>query len=272
MLWGEDASAVEPAPEFPKTISVEDSYANVYVQPEGVQAELERLSASLLKRLECVGRSSHRTDGNRAELVDEPATLGAASSTSQQRRWAMYPTQLRLSLAKRGTWGRESRSAPLPVDILDLALPVDQRVARLVKTFTGLARAILGSSQFELVIINLAVADLSATPLSRSIAAAFAKPQPPRPREDDGEIDETFLAALPPDMRAEVEAQLGRPAAKKARTAAPVVVDLDAADDDDGEDERSPKLDDDAVQCEQCRIWLVPWAIDSHRAALHRSM
>ena len=266
MLWGEDASAVEPAPEFPKTISVEDSYANVYVQPEGVQAEFERLSASLLKRLECVGRRADGTDVNRAELVDEPATLGAASSTS--RRWAMYPTQLRLSLAKRGTWGRESRSAPLPVDILDLALPFDQRTTRLVKTFTGLARAILGSAKFELVIINLAVADLSATPPSRSIAAAFAKPQPPRPREDDGEIDETFLAALPPDMRAEVEAQLGRPAAKKARTAAPVVVESD----DDGEDERSPKLDDDAVQCEQCRIWLVPWAIDSHRAALHRSM
>jgi len=270
LLWGEDASAVEPAPEFPKTISVEDSYANVYVQPEGVQAEFERLSTSLLKRLECVGRSSHRTDGNRSELVDEPATLGAASSTS--RRWAMYPTQVRLSLAKRGTWGRESRSAPLPVDILDLAIPFDQRASRLVKTFSGLARAILGSSKSELVIINLAVAELSATPPSRSIVAAFAKPQPPRPREDEGEVDEAFLAALPPDMRAEVEAQLGRPTAKKARTAAPVVVDLDADDDDDGEDERSPKLDDDAVQCEQCRIWLVPWAIDSHRAALHRSM
>ena len=57
MLWGEDASAVEPAPEFPKTISVEDSYANVYVQPEGVQAEFERLSTSLLRRLECVDRA-----------------------------------------------------------------------------------------------------------------------------------------------------------------------------------------------------------------------
>ena len=157
--------------------------------------------------------------------------------------------------------------------MLELTTPFDERVARLVKAFVPLARAILGSSKsYELSVINLAVVELSSTPPSRGIAAAFAKPTAPRPREP--EVDEAFLAALPPDLRAEVEAQLGRPAAKKARAAAASVpIVLDADDDDEGdEDERSPKLDDDAVQCESCRIWLVPWALDSHRAALHRSM
>lgn len=73
----------------------------------------------------------------------------------------MYPTQCRLSIARRGMQlaHRESKSIPLPVDILDLSIPRDTRTQKLIKLFDSVLRKMIGSKPFELTMCARAKLD-----------------------------------------------------------------------------------------------------------------
>lgn len=118
-----------PTPEFPKQISVEDSYLRAKTPTIALALEkIALLATSLLARLEL-------------ELVDEPASL--VSPPPASRTWARHPTQIRLTL--RGGPGAGSKTVPMPLDTLDLEGPPRAvRAEALAAAFGALFRKMVG--------------------------------------------------------------------------------------------------------------------------------
>lgn len=108
-------------------ISVEDSYLRAKLPTVSLALDkIRSLSTSLLNRLEL-------------ELVDEPLSL---LPTTAPRTWARHPTQIRLTL--RGGPGAGSKTVPMPLDTLDLAVDKGERAEKLSMAFGSLFKKMIG--------------------------------------------------------------------------------------------------------------------------------
>ncbi|EJT97868.1 DNA/RNA polymerase [Dacryopinax primogenitus] len=237
LLEGRDNEPVKMSPEFPLTISVEDSFDQQRgtLDWSGVLTEIETLANSLLRRLEI-------------ELVDggELETLGReAVKPDRRRKWQRYPSQIRLTI--RGghsrqiayNANRESRSAPLPVPVFDLDIPRTERAQGLIRQpLAGLAKQILDKGgepveKYEFSIINIAVTNLQTTTPTKAINAFFAASpwdkqenkrirhshEAKEPASSNGskrrrrtlppDIDINMIKELPADIRDEVVREYG---------------------------------------------------------------
>ncbi|KZO95091.1 DNA/RNA polymerase [Calocera viscosa TUFC12733] len=180
LLDGKDEEPVKSSPEFPLTISIEDSFdeRRGTLDWQGVLQEIEILANSLLRRLEI-------------ELVDGGEIDGIRSDSSlpkPPRKWQRYPSQIRLTIrgghSKEIAYNanRESRSAALPVPVFDLDVPRVERAQALVRQpLAGLAKQILDKGmerktveKYEVSIINIAVTHLQITTPTKSINAFFS--------------------------------------------------------------------------------------------------
>lgn len=108
---------------------MEDSYLNTKTFDEAL-AKINVLALSLIARLE-------------NELVDTPPPLWPANAGSSSiapaakdavstPAWVRYPTRVRLSY-RSGRTGRESKSATMPIDALDITVSKEKRASDLTK-------------------------------------------------------------------------------------------------------------------------------------------
>ncbi|KZT56440.1 DNA/RNA polymerase [Calocera cornea HHB12733] len=239
LLDGKDEEPVKPSPEFPLTISIEDSFdeRRGILDWSGVLREIEILTNSLLRRLEI-------------ELVDGGEIEGVRTDPSPSqppRKWQRYPSQIRLTI--RGghsreiayNANRESRSAALPVPVFDLDVPRIERSQALIRQpLSALAKQILDkgveskiTEKYEISIINIAVTHLQITPPEKAINAYFSSEtiigessmntshersaigvahingsKRARPSHASG-LDFGMLRELPPDIREDVLREYG---------------------------------------------------------------
>lgn len=137
LMHGDDQEPVHPSPEYPAQISVEDSHYGITSFEQAIK-ELRKLCVHLLQRLS--EDLTEDMDGN--PLLP---TNGGTSGAHTRTYWALYPTNLRLSI-RIGYEGyaRQSVSTRFPVDALDDTHPAERRADRLVKdTLTVMLRKLL---------------------------------------------------------------------------------------------------------------------------------
>ncbi|KAH9875101.1 hypothetical protein J1614_004589 [Plenodomus biglobosus] len=135
LLNGSDDSEVGKARDVPKQISIEDSYIRLDTLDEVIK-ELTMLAKSLLKRM--------YTDLLEDDSDDDGVATDAATSTAvtTSKRWLAHPRTIRLSTRSRPpqnpdgsrnrSFGRTSRSAPMPNFALSLKENMDTIVEKLV--------------------------------------------------------------------------------------------------------------------------------------------
>lgn len=158
LMNGLDDSEVGQARELPRQISIEDSYARLDTYDEVVQ-ELKILSRSLIKRMHI-------------DLLEH----GNNDDELPNRRWLAHPKTLRLSTRPRGaqdpvtgmrarSFQRVSRSAPLPMFILNLNDNVDAIANKLVdESLLPLFRKLHPEkSGWNLSLLNVAVTNMVET-------------------------------------------------------------------------------------------------------------
>ena len=135
LLHGVDDTEVKPATDIPTQISIEDTYKGLNEMVE-IQAELRKLSASLLRRMHIdltEDASPHPPGGDGDGSAEEASGPG--------RKWIAHPKTLRLSTAPKWStsdgkpymFGRASRSQSLPAFVFNLQAEPAQRAGRLVE-------------------------------------------------------------------------------------------------------------------------------------------
>lgn len=147
LLHGIDEEPVKPNPEYPRQISVEDSYARSMKRPLGkIREQMQALVVDLLDRLE-------------DELMDDASSGGiwrplehahgskVKTAESSKRTWKRFPRQFRLAL--RLDWdhpgGRDSKSIVMPAFIFDTQRSVTDRAEALMsKIGVSLLKELLG--------------------------------------------------------------------------------------------------------------------------------
>ncbi|KIW01084.1 hypothetical protein, variant 3 [Verruconis gallopava] len=161
LLHGIDDTEVAMARDFPKQISIEDSYRCMNTM-EGVLRELLTLSTSLLHRM-------------RADLTVEVQVLDGNHGQKKTRQWLVHPRTLRLSTRPRPPPGadgnrarasiRISRSTSLPTFVFNLAEPVELLAKRLVhESLVVLFRHLHPERRgWDLSLINVAVTNMVET-------------------------------------------------------------------------------------------------------------
>lgn len=137
LIHGDDEEPVNPSPEYPAQISVEDSHYGITSFDQAI-TELGKLCIHLLERL---------TEDLTEDLDGNALLPSTTSVTNGQPRiyWAMYPTNLRLSirLGYEG-YARQSVSTQFPVDALDDTRPAEERAERLTRnTLTAMLKRLL---------------------------------------------------------------------------------------------------------------------------------
>jgi len=180
---------VKSSPDFPLTISIEDSFTEHRgtLDWQGILREIEILTNSLLRRLEI-----ELVDGGELEAMKNDSR-----GTTIPRKWQRYPSQIRLTIRTGHSFeiaynaNRESRSALLPVPVFDLAVPRVERAQALIRQpLSGLAKTILDkgadralktTERYQISIINIAVTHLQSTTPTRSIDAFFSEPSSGEP-------------------------------------------------------------------------------------------
>lgn len=117
LIHGDDDEPVNPSPEYPLQISVENSHLGASFS-EAIK-ELSALSLHLLQRLK--EDLTEGIDDNPLEAVKKE-TSGKAKAV-----WAQYPSTLRLTIRQGYDRSRESRSVAFPQDAIDENRPVEER-------------------------------------------------------------------------------------------------------------------------------------------------
>jgi DNA polymerase iota len=126
LIHGDDEEPVNPSPEYPAQISVEDSHYGITSFDQAI-TELGKLCIHLLHRL---------TEDLTEDLDGNPLVPSITSAGKGQPRiyWAMYPTNLRLSIRLGyDGYARQSVSTQFPVDALDDTRPAEERAERLTR-------------------------------------------------------------------------------------------------------------------------------------------
>lgn len=135
LLHGNDEEPVNPSPEYPAQISIEDSHYGITSFEQAI-TELRKLCAHLLQRL----NEEFTEDMHGGPLA------GAGSKPSRNTYWALYPTSLRLTIRQGYDHSRQSISVSFPVDALDEFIPAEERAEQLTKgTLSGMLRKLLNS-------------------------------------------------------------------------------------------------------------------------------
>lgn len=135
LIHGTDDEPVNPSPEYPAQISVEDSHYGITSFDQAI-IELKKLCKHLLERL---------AEDLTEDMNGDPLA-GSGSRTSQSTYWALYPSSLRLTIRQGYDHTRQSVSTTFPVDALDVSKPPEDRADRLTKgTLSGMLRKLLGA-------------------------------------------------------------------------------------------------------------------------------
>ena len=148
LLQGEDTSSVTSS-GLPSQISLEDSFQTCTTL---VEAETHLLSLSTL----LVQRTQEEESGE------------------SKGTWRRYPKTVRLTIRRKSTFDRESRSTQVPVDIYNDSLSCHDRAHILVtKTLLPTLKRMLGSKDFNLSLFNISFCDFGQDRHSKSISSYF---------------------------------------------------------------------------------------------------
>lgn len=141
LIHGDDDEPVNPSPEYPLQISVENSHLGANFA-EAIK-EISALSLHLLQRLK-----EDLTEG----IDDNPLQAIKMESAGQAKaRWAQYPTTLRLTIRQGYDRSRESKSVAFPQDAIDEDQPVEMRAKRLTEgILTSMLKKLLKTTDGEL--------------------------------------------------------------------------------------------------------------------------
>lgn len=135
LLHGIDDEPVNPSPEYPAQISVEDSHYGITSFDQAI-TELRKLCIHLLQRL----------NEDLTEDMNGSPLPGTPSKVSEGTYWALYPTNLRLTIRQGYDQSRQSTSVTFPVDALDEAVPAQERAERLTKgTLSAMLKKLLNT-------------------------------------------------------------------------------------------------------------------------------
>lgn len=256
LLHGVDNVEVKMASDVPSQISIEDTYKGLTTLPQ-IEAELKKLSASLLRRM-------------RVDLSTED---GTPSVGTQSSRWLAHPKTLRLSVrawppasqrreSERKDWdfSRTSRSQALPSLVLNLTESIELLSERLAsETLMPMLRKFHSETEhsWNLQLINVCVTNMvpagseSGPGVGRDISAMFKK-------QDEVLRQWKMDTTLVDEMENEVDVS-GEPL--QTLRSDELVEDVE----DDGIDmELSWEKGDDSTRCRQCGH-----AIPSFAAAAH---
>lgn len=233
-LWalvsGRDVEPVIPAPDFPLQLSIEDTYPYPSLRGAAIQSEIRRLSLSLLRRLELelttqgaepakqpLPLSQETVIKNEAVTIRDYQDEQPPQSAVGRATWLRYPMKVRLSV-RQGWSNRVSKQTKMPVEIFELEQPREIRAGAIEKACRGLLRALIGGDDVVgdgMNLINIAALDLSEKRPQRALGSFFALSTAAevKPRQDGpsqaAEIDEGFLASLPPELREEIAREYG---------------------------------------------------------------
>ncbi|SPO22392.1 related to DNA Polymerase iota (POLI) [Ustilago trichophora] len=237
LVCGRDTEPVIPAPDFPLQLSIEDTYPYPSLRGPAIHAEILRLSLALLRRLELeltiqprIPLQSPTPLSQETVIKNESVTIRdypedpPPPPTGKGGGWLRYPLKLRLSV-RQGWNKRVSKQTKMPVEIFELDQPRDVRAAAIAKACRGLLRALIGGDDVVgdgMNLINIAALELSEKRPQRALGSFFAPdvsaekaakvdkmtvvPEEAPGRED---IDEEFLASLPPELRDEIAREYG---------------------------------------------------------------
>ncbi|KAJ3169849.1 hypothetical protein HDU88_000489 [Geranomyces variabilis] len=202
LLQGHDPSPVVAA-ALSQQISIEDSFPHCTSLAE-INDRLNDLAAQLLERIQEEEWNVRRGWRRHARSVRLTSRLRKASAAegatgSMRRAW---------------NDDRETRSAPMPVDVWDVDKPATARASALVKrTLLPLFHKLLDcrDSKFDCTLLNIAATNFATGSASKDIRTLFAASAvSPAPASGEtieaDEVDPEFLAALPADIRAEIVA------------------------------------------------------------------
>ena len=246
LLHGIDDTEVIPTPPFPKQLSVEDSYPDNSTT-SSMFHNLGILTKSLVRRL------------------DLDLRIGDV--------YVRFPRTLRLSMRNGRQLARESKSARMPVDLFDLAIPTERRVESVGRTVNALAKAIVAGwpAGWKIGVINIAATDLTEEIPGRGIQGFIE-----RSKKED-QIDWEFIRELPEDIRTEVLRQHHLPSkqlegSRVGEEKFMVYVNNEVQDDTDDEwdDGDYGEMEDTKETCGICGVRIFSWMTDAH-ARYHES-
>lgn len=250
LLHGQDDEPIQPSPEFPSQISIEDTYRGI--KGDEIARQMDLLSNSLVKRLETElvegGTSKEEVlqpkVRRRDDYIHEQGYDGVVRSYfdveedevtagAQLGNWKRFPLGLRLGT--RVGWGvRTTRQTKMPVGIFDLSKSRKDRARLIAQSCMAMLRAMIGGVDIGegLNLLNIAALDLSKSRPEQSIAAmwnASASPKQASKRNGrNGElgsvqhtrlsekamlqqgIDPEVFAQLPADVQADILQSLSR--------------------------------------------------------------
>ena len=251
LLHGMDDAEVIPTPNFPKQISVEDSYPdNCTLQV--LLTNLTILTKSLVRRLD--------------------------HDLTEKGIYIRFPKTLRLSMRNAHTrTPRESKSARMPVELFDLTLPNERRVEVIQRSVNTLAKAMIGGwpPDWRVGVINIAATDLMEDVPGYGIQKFIENP---RKTED---IDWDVIKELPEDIREEVleryrlspdKLRLHEMQAKTAHEDEEMgKMDIDEGEpmyDDESEEEwddvEDGEMEDTKNTCGLCGVRIFSWMREAH--------
>ncbi|KAF4471087.1 DNA polymerase iota subunit [Fusarium albosuccineum] len=247
LLHGVDPTEVKEASDVPSQISIEDTYKGLDTMAQ-VTEELHKLSFSLVRRM-------------RVDLLvpDESADVQGA------QRWMARPRTLRLSIrswtplhsAQGHSYGRVSRSGPLPSFVFDVKDDMDHIAERLVaEALLPLLRRLSPEKgqRWNLQMLNICVANMvvgaadDKSGAGRDISVMFR-------RQD--EVLKPFQVIADRKEDAPQEEEPARP---------DVGNDYEHDDDEDDSGQEMTDWDmEENVSCPLCGHLIPPFAIPAHQ-------
>ena len=259
LLHGIDNSEVLPSPDFPKQISVEDSYPDNWTL-ETMFQNLKTLTKSIIRRLDL-------------ELQEEGT-------------YVRFPKTIRLSMRNGWQNVRESKSARIPVELFDLSLPTEKRVEAVLGIVGSLGKHIVAgwAPGWKIGVINVCVTDLVEEKPERGIKGFIGQSR------KEEEIDWDFIRELPEDIKMDVLQQyhlspekllversveegdgiVGEEMAVEGIEMDPITlisdvpVDSEIDDEWDNENDEDGEFDDTRETCEICGCGIYPWMVEAH--------
>ncbi|KAH8916774.1 DNA/RNA polymerase [Atractiella rhizophila] len=182
LLQGFDHTPVTMTPRYPSVLSIEDSYRNL--SPSSLQVEVTKHLESVIRRME-------------EELTSEDG-----------KTWEMWPRTVKVTLLWNGGNGRESKGARLGIEVFDKERPLSERAelvwkSTLKRVVEGMTK---GKEKESLVIINVAVTDLTKECPGRGIQSLLAHPPPAKVKAEPSSttIDFEMLKELPKEIQDEL--------------------------------------------------------------------
>lgn len=256
-LHGIDNDSVHPTPDFPKTITVEDSYAIDMSRTYSViRRQTQELVRHLLRRLQ-----------------DELTFTDESTGT---KRWIRFPTTFRMAL--RLGWndpgGRDSKSARMPAFVFDMHRSIEDRSNMVMdKVAVSLLQDLLGRGKgstisdhtvFEVYVINVGVANLSLEKPPPALADVWSDASVLKRKRVEEEVDWDVIESLPIKLRREVLKQYGLKEPPKATLPAEAEDDSDW---NDGSDDGQANVIEDSgkIVCPTCKNAIFDFAYMAHK-------